>query len=363
MIANDEIDDGSVRSNKEKITDLLDKRHRERLINLDTKHELSKQKAAADENHEYFIQTFRDHVKQIDDGIVALQIGDPQLSAQINKLIGDINHLQNYLTASTLFLSNYTVKTCQTTINELKTKLDATKSRLIVKKKFGFRSKTDTALVPPASAAASKEHLYNGRASATPTVAIPTTNSSAAIATHINWTVQNRHGEEIVLDHAAVDNQDITISNLTDCIVRIVGHPGTLQVSHLTNCIVLCGPVCRSIFADHCTRVKFSFGCQQLRLHSSSACDIYMHVTSRAIIEDCTNVRVAGDYYRYDGIEADYAAAGLDIGKNNWNNVADFNWLSTNVPSPNWSALQSCDRIDDWHQFISIFRKDFKISI
>lgn len=356
-MAHEEVDGSSVKLNKEKITDLLDKRNRDRLINLDTKHELNKKNAAADEDNEYFIQTFRDHVKQIDDGVNGLLAGDSQLSTQINKLIGDIQNLQNYLTSSTLFLSSYTIKTCQTTINELKMKLDAMKSNLVVKKKFGFRSKTDAAIVLPTLASAEllsrDEPEINGKTAPT----------SSAAASHINWTIQNRHGEEIVLENSAVNHQDITIANMTNCIIRIVGHPGSLQLSHLTNCIVLSGPVCRSVFADNCSQVKFSFGCQQLRLHASTQCDIYMQVTSRAIIEDCTNIRVAPAIYCYGTIDRDYAEAGLDTSKNNWFNVADFNWLSTNVHSPNWTEMKECDRIIDWQKFISIFRKDFKISI
>lgn len=356
MMTIDDVDDSSVKTSKEKITDMLEKRNRERLINLDSKHELSKQNAAADEDHEYFIQIFRDHTKQIDVGINELCAGDTQLLTQINKLIGDIQHLQNYLTASTLFLSSFTIKSSQTTINELKTKLEAVKSKLVIKKKFGFRMKA-TEPTPPASASTAVPANVTIQPQPNKIVV------ASAATSHINWTVQNRCAEDILLDNAAVDNQDITISNLNNCIVRIVGHPGSLQLSHLTNCIVLSGPVCRSVFADNCTQLKLSFGCQQLRLHSSTQCDLYMHVTSRAIIEDCNNIRVTPDIYRYDSIDTDFTAAGLDVSKNNWNNVADFNWLSTNVHSPNWTELNGCDRIVDWQQFISIFRNDFKISI
>lgn len=358
-MANDQVDDFSIKSHKDKITDLLDKRHRERLLNLDTKHELHKKNASETEDHEYFLNTFRDHAKQIDDGIVALRAGNSsQLTAQISQLLGDIQNLQNYLTSSTLFLSTYTIKTCQTTINELKTKLDATKSKLIIKKKFGFRSKVEmpTATVESTTTTATatspcKEQVHkNGK-------------MSAPVAAHINWTVQNRVNAEIVIDGHGVHQQDITMANLTNCIIKIFGHPSSLQFSHLNNCIVLSGPVCRSVFADNCTRTKFSFGCQQLRLHSSTYCDLYMHVTSRAIIEDCTNIRVASNIYRYDGIDNDFIDAGLDVAKNNWDNVADFNWLSTNVNSPNWAQMEVCDRIIDWEPILDSFREDFNISI
>lgn len=346
-MATDEVDDILIQSNKDKITDLLEKRNRERIINLDSKHEQSKKNAADGEDHEYFLNTFKDHVKQIEDGVADLQAGDSsKLNNQISQLQGNIQNLQNYLTSSTLFLSNYTIKACQATINDLKSSLDASKARLVVKKKFGFRSKVEPA--PAAALTAQKEE--------------PPTKKKVTVPSHINWTVQNRTGEEITLTGEAVHHQDITMSNMVNCIIRIVGYPGSLQFSRFTNCIVVSGPVSRSVFADNCSGTKLSFGCQQLRLHSSTRMDIYMHVTSRAIIEDCTEIRVAPNMLRYEGIDADFVEAGLDAEKNNWDNVADFNWLSTDVQSPNWSIMDGSHRIADWEECLKQFRQQFAVA-
>jgi len=275
-----------------------------------------------------------------------LRLGDHvTISNQISQQIGNIQNLQNYLTSSTLFLSNYTIKACQTTINELTAKLESSKTRLVTKKKFGFRSKSELPAV--ADLPESKtDGLNNGKS------------TTLTETNHINWTVENRTNEEVTLNGVAVHNQDITMANLNGCVIRIFGHPSSLQFSHLNNCVVLCGPVSRSVFADNCKQTKFSFGCQQLRLHSSTHCDIYIHVTSRAIIEDCTNIRVAPLSFRYETIDQDFIDSGLDVTRNNWNNIADFNWLSTSVKSPNWIPMNECDRVIDWQLFLNVFHQE-----
>lgn len=330
---------------REKIADQLEKRHRERLEQVTAKHELNKQNVAVNESLDYFQETFRHHVSSIENGLANLKPNTDRikLTQDVHSIQEDIQNLQNYLTASTFFLSNYTIKTCQTVLNELRGRIEATKDRLLAKKKFNFRSKTE--------ASTSKPTVVD--AALTKPVAAPT----ATAQDDFEWTVQNREHEEITLVPDETNNVDITVSKLDSCLLRISGYPSSLQLSHLTNCVILCGPISRSLFADNCTNCKFVFGCQQLRLHSSHHCDLYMHVTCRAIIEDCNNINVAPYNYNYANLDDDFVKAGLDITKNNWDNVADFNWLSTDMESPNWHQIAPDQRISCWNEHLNEFRQ------
>lgn len=336
-----EIEGGTRSFNKERKTEQLTKRNRELQQQWDTKHELSKRNAAESEDQEYFQMKFRQHVAAIENELSLLQPGGDRarLVADISRIVGDLLTLQNTLTTATLFLSNYNVRSYQATLNELQNKIEATKEKLLAKKKFGFRSKKETTRT--VDAAVKVEPVTN----------VDTTSE------HINWTLANRMNEEIEMIAAAdVNGQDITVSTLENCCLRIVGHPGSLQLSHLTNCVILCGPVQRSVFADNCINCKLIIGCQQLRLHSSNHCDLYMHVTCRAIIEDCQHIRVAPFNFTYANIDDDFAKAGLDLSKNHWADVADFNWLSADVPSPNWRVLNIDDRVTSWNDYLHEFR-------
>lgn len=328
-------------SRSEIIGDQLDKRHRERQQQLTAKHELNRQQLATNESLDYFQQSFRASVAAIEADLVRLVPSSDRtkLTQDIHKIAEDTHNLQNYLTASTLFLSNYTVKTCQETVNELKTRIDATKDTLLAKKKFNFRSKatvSKTAVDGPAPKPASN-----------------------AKECHFEWTVENRQNQEIVLEPHDTNGKDITISCISNCILRIEGHPSSLQLSRLSNCILLCGPVSRSVFADHCADCKMAFGCQQLRLHSSQKCAIFGHVTCRTIIEDCHDIQVAPYNHRYDNVDDDFAKAGLDLGKNNWEDVADFNWLSADTQSPHWQRMEADERSPVWLDLCQQFRDSF----
>lgn len=67
--------------------------------------------------------------------------------------------------------------------------------------------------------------------------------------------------------------------------------------------------------------------------------DFYLHVTSRAIIEDSKNVRFAPYNWSYENLDSDFEKSGLDTTTNNWNQVDDFNWLANDAASPNWTIL------------------------
>lgn len=335
--------------NRERIADQLEKRNRDRQQQVNAKHELHKQNVAEDENLDYFQETFRTHVTAIEDGLANLKpnTDKTQLTKDIHKIHENIQNLQNYLTASTFFLSNYTIKACQTILNDLKGRIEATKDTLLAKKKFNFRKKTTDA-----STSVNSATTVDG----TPTKQSTTSNDTVK-PDQFEWTVQNRKHEEILLASDETNNKDITVSTLDSCLLRIEGHPSSLQLSHLTNCVILCGPVSRSVFADNCTNCKFIFGCQQLRLHTSHHCDLYMHVTCRAIIEDCNNINVAPYNYKYANIDDDFVKAGLDMIKNNWENVADFNWLSADKKSPNWQQIAPEQRISCWDEYLNEFRQ------
>jgi hypothetical protein len=103
-----------------------------------------------------------------------------------------------------------------------------------------------------------------------------------------------------------------TISNsLIYCPVKI---DGSMLISNMKNCIII---------------LKFA---QQVRIHDSSGCRIFLKSRSGPIIEDCEDMHF-GEYPRSslsDG-EEEWCAKGGEM----WRDVQDFNWLKQ-TPSPNF---------------------------
>jgi len=141
---------------------------------------------------------------------------------------------------------------------------------------------------------------------------------------------------------------DVSLEKLSNCHVFIQGAPSTLHMSSIKNCTILTGPVSTSVFVDGCSNSKLIISCQQLRTHSTTDTDVYLHTTSKAIIEDCHNIRVAPYNWEYSGIDNDFLTAGLNRDVNNWKEVGDFNWLATDKPSPNWTFLPESEIQQNW---------------
>ena len=78
-----------------------------------------------------------------------------------------------------------------------------------------------------------------------------------------------------------------------------------------------------SFFLTDITNSRISIECQQLRMHTSSDLKLKMKCSTRAIIEDSKNIV-------FTRLEKDQA-------EDTWKNVDDFNWLSKETSSPNFS--------------------------
>lgn len=159
-------------------------------------------------------------------------------------------------------------------------------------------------------------------------------------------TVSDRRSETITLGPESVNGKDVLISRLMGCRIEILGSAATLHATLLEGCTLLAGPVASSVFVDDCADCQLALGgCQQLRAHRTSRSDVYLRVTSGAIVEDCKEVRFAPEALDYPGLSGDLLASALDpSATNKWDQVQDFNWLASDKPSPNWSVLPAEER-------------------
>ena len=142
--------------------------------------------------------------------------------------------------------------------------------------------------------------------------------------------------------------RDVLLTQLSNCTIKLYGNPNTLRLTKARGCTLLCGPVSTSVFLEDCSDCVLAVACQQLRVHTTKDTRVFLLVTSRAIVEDCTGIQFAPYTWSYPGIDKDFEGSGLDRSKNNWNDVDDFNWLARDVASPNWSILPEEERRIQW---------------
>ncbi|KAG0303774.1 hypothetical protein BGZ98_006302 [Dissophora globulifera] len=257
-------------------------------------------------------------------------------------------------------------------VKTLSEKLSQQRAKLIPKPKFTFKSRK--ALATSAS---------SGSPSSSSALAVSSTknNASAADASvdqSLFMKFENRTGEHLFIGTLLVSlplpasdspmameqdiylggvpvpsaaaakatAKDVALTNLTDCTVNLVHEIiplGAIHIKSLKRCVLVIPPVAGSILLHDCEGCVIVGACHQSRMHTSTDMDIYLHVTSDPIIEDCTDMRFA-PYPYHDLLPAEYlhrlfAAANLSPDVNYYSRVKDFNWLRQQV-SPNWRLLQ-----------------------
>lgn len=325
-------------ASKNTVLKMMERRDRERKLVIE-KNQRARQDKSEVEGVDYFDAIFEKKAFELENRIDMLESTNDTTALQdvFTSISNELKELQNYFSSSTIFLSDHKIKTCQNTLNQLLMKCDEKKAISLPKKKFGFKNK-----------AAKVESTGDE-------VNVVSAEIEKLPRKEFEWTDSQKSNVILEYENEAVNEKDLTFKEIENCVVIIRGHAGSLQMSKIKNCLVLCGPVARSIFADNCENCTFAFTCQQLRLHSSLACNIYIRVTSRAIIEDCKDIKFAPSAYAYENYDDHMDAAGLDKSINNWMNVGDFNWLSIDKPSPNWNQIDEGSRILDWSDFINGF--------
>ncbi|CAH1098663.1 unnamed protein product [Psylliodes chrysocephalus] len=312
----------------------LTQREVERQVNLQKKKDNKGLLVADNEKLEFFESLFAEKRLYIEH-LIDLSKGIPvkDLPDHFNQILKDIGTLQKYVAASNIFIRNYDVERCQNILQDLTVKSKQLEDELLPKKKFSFKNrvkqKPQTSQQTPKGndvvdfkVKIEPEKLTNG--------------------------FFNRCNESLTLKGDDLLKKDITLEKLESCIIFLKGMPSTLHLNQLKNCKVFTGPVTTSIFAEHCENCTLVIACQQLRLHNSKRTDIYLFVTSRAIMEDCTEISLAPYNWIYEGITSDFESASFDTAVNNWTSIDDFDWLNQKH-SPNWKEIEEKDRVQSWN--------------
>lgn len=331
---------------EESLCERINKRDRERRIAIEKRQEEKEQFVVLTEKASYFKESFHNDCNKIRDLLDRARNSSAESLPEIfNKANNDLINLKNYLFESKMFLKVYDVRMAQTALQNLENDVNQLQARLAPRKKFSFNnrnviketSEVLTNVKSKKTSVGTSKHCLENKIS-----------QKISLDYGENTTILvGKQGEKFSLDPEEVNKNDVLLSDLTQCTVKIHGTPNTLHMINLTQCTILIGPVTTSVFVDDCNDCEFALACQQLRVHNTVNCKIYLHVTSRAIIEDCTKIFVAPYNWTYENQMDHFNFAGLDFETNNWNSVDDFNWLKE-TQSPNWSILEPELRVKSW---------------
>ncbi|XP_029383173.1 tubulin-specific chaperone C [Echeneis naucrates] len=317
-----------------KMKERLQRRNQTRIEDAERRKEEKESRSVAEEKDEYFSKMFGEQRAAIEELLSGCSGADrAAVSQKLEEATAKTAQLQKFLNDSVLFLTQYELRQSQAALQKLQASLAEAREKALPKKKFAFRARSkaaDKVSAPePAPPAAGSGEV-----------------DSAAAAEQSGFS--NMDNEFLTKTSEEIQKRDVLLTHLTNCKVRLFGSPSTLHLKHIHGCEVLCGPVSSSVFVDHCSNSTLGFPCQQLRTHNTTDTQVYLHVTSRAIIEDCQGVSFAPFSWSYPNLDQDFSVSGLSRERNNWNQVDDFNWLAAGTPSPNWTVIPEADRKTSW---------------
>ncbi|KAL7489341.1 hypothetical protein ACHAW6_014927 [Cyclotella cf. meneghiniana] len=123
------------------------------------------------------------------------------------------------------------------------------------------------------------------------------------------------------------------LQSLTDTTVILHPELQSLHIQNIHHCkiySVVSGPV----HVTNCHDSDIRCGAYQLRVHDSKSVKFGVWVRSGPIIEGCTDMVFAGDFYQRGSEEPD-----RQLGRNMYWDVKDFNWLRSLRKSPNFVVV------------------------
>ncbi|ETN46618.1 uncharacterized protein HMPREF1541_00804 [Cyphellophora europaea CBS 101466] len=147
-----------------------------------------------------------------------------------------------------------------------------------------------------------------------------------------------------------------TISRLTSCILDLSTSRSasfaSLTINNATSSLLCCGTVNGPAHVTGLRNCTLVIVCRQLRMHECAGVNVYLHCTSRPIIEDCKGMRFAQLPQTYFDLTA-AGQSGLADSANLWDQIDDFKWLKSE-PSPNWSVLPVGERVPEetWREVV-----------
>jgi len=298
------------------------------------------------------VETFKSETRKIRRQRMGGDPSEDPVLRRVSSIAEAIEKLQGRVTSASLFLPKYDMRSAQGRIGKLEKELKSAKCKLRPPKKFSFAGVRNRRQRGGAAKDAATALEKARKTSADEKKDVESTNASISSDRADKGLVISKKSKEIVrIPHSdASDSRccenDVTLSDLSDCVVGICKRLSTARLIGLTSCHIYCGPVDGSVFIDRCKNCRIVLASRQVRIHSSTDCTFEVHTNSGPIIEDCTKLRF-GPYpnLRYARSDNDFRASTLNFDARNesWRDVKDFKWHRLQA-SPNWSILDESDR-------------------
>jgi hypothetical protein len=262
-----------------------------------------------------------------------------KLSARYEEISLKTENLQKVFTENSASIPLYEVRKAQEHLAKLSKLSQDKRDELFPKKKFGFKSKQNMTTLENAIETAQPHN--------TTTTSVPDNIDSKKKKVDIecSCTIKNLSDEKFyVKKEAEINGNDVALINIKNSVIQLQGNPSVVHVSNIESSTILIGPITGPAFLNNIKNSKIIVACHQLRIHETHNTEFYINVVSRAIIENCNQVYFAPYSWSYPNIEDHIKMSSISFTNVNWTSIDDFNWLSQDKQSPNWSLLEESKR-------------------
>lgn len=252
------------------------------------------------------------------------------LEAALQACTASIESIHKLVAAAASFLPSATLAASNAKTAELEVTLRSERQRLAPKKKFSFKNRGKVGA--PVGAAAPLGVTPPLAAPARP--ALAHADSFAASAASCQG-LRDRADATLIRAAGEDTGSDFALSHLRNCTVHLLSGCTALWIRKLEGCTILAVPVAGAVYITECTDCRFLLGSRQVRIHTSSACDFYLHAASHPIIEHCERFRFApyAPLPLPEALAGAFEQARLDPAKNSWDQVETI-WRPPPPPSP-----------------------------
>lgn len=268
---------------------------------------------------------------------------------QLRQLSTELAELAKSLSDATEWLPRYDRRQYEDQIKILEDILEDLRRKWMPRPRFAFRSKPNTDGVTSLSPVIELEDNrsdFTSMDSKTPgnTSEIMFPRSYQFLDTS-SFLSDNHHNLTIAdLDHCIVNFFPNSTNSEKDSSKEHISQLGifALHIRSITDTVLVLPPVHGSVLVHNLARCTLVVKCHQFRMHASHDVDVYLFITSKPVIEDCSGIR-------FSGYPTTLLPSPGDIKLSQHASVMDFSHIRS-TSSPNWSPFAENDntRSREW---------------
>lgn len=218
-------------------------------------------------------------------------LGDALDVAALGDVSAAVQSLHQDVAAASTFLPAQTLERTTRSLAELEASARVKREQVAPKKRFAFKARDKLApALPPAPGPGGAGAPAGARGTsvaanvAEPPLAPPAP-PPARVPGHDGAEVRCRRGERLALAPPRGSGGDMALSELVDCDVTLLDGVAALWVDKLVRCRVVSLPIAGAVHINRCEGCEFHFASRQIRVHTTTSTDFYLHAGSHPIIE------------------------------------------------------------------------------